>query len=582
MPGKPEESKLPIINGKEALASVEGEPISVGEFNRVMYQVHENMAAQNKGNEKTPDRIDYAGVLDRIINVHLADQEAKRIGLDRFPVVKNQVSSFSDTVLARMAIPQHFKNVRPDPVFERKVYRSLVKEYRLKSAVFNVKSLALQTRDQMQLRKALEKQKKAIDLLNTWARNEKSGEDFDKVVKEAETRGIAIANLTGYYLKADKLPANVASIVNKMKIGQTTPLISAGVNQYVLLKLMGTRYPKGNKIAMKQAMQAARALAEEGQRALFIDGVERKYITLRMKVFHWLDHIDYTAKGFDIHKLEKDNRVLAYVKGGRPITVAQLAKKIDGHFYHGVNKAKEAEVLRAKNILLTQMLQEKGLKRQAIAEGLQKSKDYRDRVADYDRTILFGVFMQAIVAPQVKVTPAELNAYYKKHIKDYSSGEQMRIRSLVFKKPQDARNAVFMLKSGNEFHWVKENAPGQEPKGGKGLVDFGDELVNVDTLPADAQKCLGGAKTGDARFYEGQGTKKGEKRFYVLYIGMEVPPAAKPFGEVKDEIQKKVYSENFKKDADKWFAKLRKAYDVKVYDAALKAVQPDEGKKQKN
>ncbi len=578
-PVKKAQKGLPIIDGREAVASVEGEPVTVGEFNRVLYQLHESLLASKKENGQTAKQIDYAGVLNRLINVHLADQEAKRIGLARFPAVKAQMAKFSDQVLAEMAIPGHFGKVEPNAAFERRVYKNLVKEYKLKSAVFKVKSFAMKTQKQIHTQKELDLQKRAADLLNNWARHVKTGEDFDRVVKEAMAKGIAIANLTGYYIKPGKLPVNVADIVAKMKVGQTSPLLAGGVDTYVLLKLIGVRYPKGNKLAMEQARQAALSLAEEGQRALFLDKVERKYITLRMGVFRWLHSINYTAKGFDIHKLEKDNRVLAYVKGGRPVTVAELAKKIDGHFYHGVNTAKESEVLNAENILLTEMLQERALKRLAISEGLQKSREYKDRVSDYDRTLLFGAFMQGVVAPQVKVSMTDLTAYYKKHINDYSAGEQMRIRSLVYKKVQDAQNAVSMLKSGDEFNWVKVNSPGQYPIGTPGLINFGDKLIYVDTLSAHVQKKLRGAKTGGVRLYEE--TAKGGKYFYVLYVEKEVPPAPKPFSEVKAGIYNKVYGSRFKKVADGWFEKLRKAYAVKIYDKTLKAAQPAAGKKQK-
>ena len=569
-------AKLPVIDGHKAMASVEGDPVTVGEFARVMAQIHGNLGDSKAGDASSAKRIDYSGVLGRLINITLAEHEAIRIGLDQIPAVKKQIHIYSDKVLAGMVLPSHFKGAKPDPIVERNLYRAMVKEYKMKSAVFAVKSAAQNTQKDILAKEEQARQKKAIDLLNTWANHESPGEDFDKVVKEAANKGIIAANLKGYYVSARALPENVARLVGQMKVGQTTPLIQGGVNTYVLLKLEGVRYPAGNKKALEQARQTALQIAEKSKRALFEDKLERKYIILHKDILRWLDKLDYTAKGFDIHKLEKDKRVLADVRGGEPVTVADVAAAIDNHFYHGLNTAKPQEVHTAKNIILSEMFAQKALIRQAEEDGLNKNKEYKAVVGDYRRTLLFALFMQTIVAPKVQVKPQDLTAYYKKHIEDYSSDERMRVRAIVFKKSQDAQAAVSKIKKGDEFDWVKTNAQGQAPKDEKGHVDFGDGTVYVNSFPADVQKTLSGAKTGDVRLYAGRGAKK---RFYALYVVKEEPAVHKPFSEVKDEIQNKVVGEKTKELADEWFSKLKKASDVQVYYKPRDAKVPDGVKK---
>ncbi len=579
--------KLPVINGKEALATVAGDPITVEEYNRILAQIHNEPSDSKEGGKQTAQRIDFAAVLDRLVNISLADHEAKNIGLDRLPAVRKQMDKNAGNVLVGMVGPKNLEDVKPDPVLERRIYMGLVKEYKIKSAVFNIKEFAEDTRHEILTQKERDDQEKAVNLLNSWATNVKPGTDFDRTVRAAIKKGLAVGNLKGIYVKPGKMPASVAAVVGGMKVGQTSPLLRDGINRFVLLKLIGVRYPAGDKKAMEQARRQALDMARTVRFNKFMGKLKKEYIKIHENVYLSMDKLDYTAKGFDIGKLEKDKRVLAEVKGGKPVTVGELAAAINKKFYHGLGTVHNSEVLKAKNFLLNTIISKRALKSEAIAEGLQNTRQYKDAVADYNKVLLFGVFMNMVVAPDVKFKPGADMAYYKKHLADYSADEMMRVRAMVFKKIQDAQNAVSMLKRGDEFHWVKANSPGQAPKGEKGLIDFGDRLVYITDLPADAQKILRGAKTGAVRLYEGAAVEKGakkkkpEKRFYALYVEKEVPPQPKPFDEVKDEMEKKMYGEKFMEVANNWFAKLRKAYDVRIYDETLRVKRPAESKKQK-
>ncbi len=577
--GKKSGKELPVINGKVAVASVNGDPITVGEFNRVLIKLHNSLKGKETGKKATAERIDYAGVLDRLINVSLAGHEAKRIGLDQLPMVKVAIKAYSDRALEKMIRPDNLQGVKPDPILERNIYRAQVEEFRIKSAVFDIKQFAEETQTDIHTQKAIDEQKRAADLLNQWAGNVKPGDSFDKVVKAAIKRGFAVGNLKGVYVKKSKMPPPVAAIVSRMRVGQTSPMLRAGVNKFVILQLLGVRYPGGDKKAMEVAKRQATAIASAERVDEYLRKLEKKYLTLNVGLIHSLDKLDYTSKSFNLYKLEEDKRVLAVVKGGEPVTVGELALAIDKKFYHGLRTASISEVLTAKNKILTGILEKRALRQQALAEGLQNARIYKDEVEDYKRTLMFGMFMDRVVAPDVKLVPGDSMAYYKKHIEDYSVDGQMRVRALVFKKEQDARNAILSLKRGDEFHWVRANAQGQLPAGQKGLVDFGDSLVYVNDFPVDAQNVLKGAKEGDARLYEGPGADGAKKLFYVLYVEKEVPPVPKPFKQVKDEIERKVYGERFEKVAGNWFAKLRKAYNVKIYDETLQMKMSDAGKK---
>ena len=97
--------KLPLIDGKETVAMVNGEPITRDEYQQEISALHaqmaeakenaDEMAAGKKADEKKPGRIDYAGLLKRMIDARLIVQEARRIGLNELPEVRDEVANYS-------------------------------------------------------------------------------------------------------------------------------------------------------------------------------------------------------------------------------------------------------------------------------------------------------------------------------------------------------------------------------------------------------------------------------------------------------------------------------------------------------
>jgi hypothetical protein len=74
---------LPRIEGKEAVATVNGEPITLDEFKRHVLSLHR----ETEGKE-TASRKESSGLLERMIDLKLIIQEGRNIGLDALPEVE--------------------------------------------------------------------------------------------------------------------------------------------------------------------------------------------------------------------------------------------------------------------------------------------------------------------------------------------------------------------------------------------------------------------------------------------------------------------------------------------------------------
>ena len=138
--------KLPLIDGKETVAMVNDEPITREEYQQEISALHaqmseekenaDQMAAGKKADEKKPGRIDYAGLLKRMIDARLIVQEAKRIGLNDLPEVREEVENYSQKALRTLLMKQAIKDVTPDERVVENLYEKAIREWKFESVLF--------------------------------------------------------------------------------------------------------------------------------------------------------------------------------------------------------------------------------------------------------------------------------------------------------------------------------------------------------------------------------------------------------------------------------------------------------------
>jgi hypothetical protein len=257
----------------------------------------------------------------------------------------------------------------------------------------------------------------------------------------------------------------------------------------------------------------------------------------------------------------KDKRVVAEIKGEKPITVGDLADYMRQQLYHGVEQAAESKRLNSRKAkTLDEMLQKRIFGKEALRLGIDRTEDYKNRVKEYENSLIFGAFVQKAVVPDVILKEEELKADYDEHIKEYAYPEMMKVVSLVFGKRDDAERAIVNLRKGTDFQWIKENAEGQVDQDEKGVLVFDGKLLTTKDLPEGVSKAVTGAKAGDFRLYESP-----EKHYYVLYVQEVIPSRPQPYAEAKEKIAEKIYNEKLTKAVEDYAGKLRALSDVKIY-----------------
>jgi parvulin-like peptidyl-prolyl isomerase len=525
-------SSIPLFSPKFAktpIAAVNDENIVVEDLLAAIGSMHEDMQEQT-----TSKRKNYSEVLNRLITMKLMVQEARNMELDQLKEVSSLVNEFEKTSLREQLLVPIVKDLKADATEVENIYREMVREWKIKSIRF----------------------KKAADA-KKMARKVKAGKSFDELVAKAVTAGLAEGSKDAAFYPAQGLDPLIARAVAVMKVGSVSPVIKVE-SGFALVSLEEVRYPD-NPEARKQAettvLNNARKTALESYR----DQLVKKYVKMNTQLFK---KIDFEAPKPGFKKLLDDKRAIAEITGENPITVAELAKTIQGRFFHGVERAiQEKKVNILKTELLEVLLQRRIFEKEARVQGIDKSDEYRDKIGRYKDSVYFGIFMEKAIRKDVKVTEAELTAYYRDHLKDFAYPEMIRMNGLAFTSQESAQAAIDKLRQGVDFKWLKETAEGQVVGGDSAtLLTFDGKPVATTSLPDDLRKALTGVHSGDFRLYP-----DAAKHYYALHITDVVPPREKPYLEVRDEIGNAVFQENLQKTFDEWAGKLREASEIKTF-----------------
>ena len=123
--------ELPIVKGKKVVASVQGELITLSEFDQQLAAMKREQAPG-----ATVDRAQELALLGRMISMVLVAQEARRMGLDQLPEVRQLVDSNARVALREELVERLVKDVKADPKEVEKIYQASVREWKVSAVLF--------------------------------------------------------------------------------------------------------------------------------------------------------------------------------------------------------------------------------------------------------------------------------------------------------------------------------------------------------------------------------------------------------------------------------------------------------------
>lgn len=526
----PKTPALPKVNGVEAVASVNGEPISLAELERQLALIH------MQAGEGTPAKQDPTALLDRLINAKLIAQEAREAGFDEDPAFRAEIEKAERGIARDMLIERQTRDLKPDPALVESAYKEMVRVHRIGSIFFSEEKSAREFESGIQ-----------------------AGRDFFELSREMRGAGKATGPDGPVERKESELLPSVAKLLTLIKPGETGPIMQSP-REWAFIHYASVSYPDN-----PEARTAAREKALESKREQKIEqyaaALRAQYATIDRKL---LDSLDYEKEG-EAAKLAQDTRAVAQIKGDAPITVAELTAGMNRRFFHGVENAvrdKKKSVNKEKQPVLEDVINRRVIPLEGRRVGLPATPEYKARLARSEEQLLFETYVQRALLPEVKVTDADLEAYYAKHQKEYTTPEMVQLEAIGFGTRAQAEDAFAKLQKGADWKWVEANAAGR--------LSAADEAAEfalpkgpivVSALPEAARKSVQGARGGDIRFYEASASGP----FFVLAVRDRRAPETPKLDAVKSNVSAKVRAEKVSKVVEDTAAALRRASDVKIY-----------------
>ena len=519
---------LPVQNGRPVVATVNQDAISLDELvAQLPAPIDRTRLQQGLG---TSEEID---LLDRLVTIKLLFHEAVAMGIADLPEIRKQVDVTSREILREVLLQRLTKDIKPDPAAVEKRFRELSIEWKTSSLLFQDEAAAKRAKAELD-----------------------RGAAFTDVAAKAVAAKTAKSDTDeAYHAKSDYLP-QIAAAVAPLKSGQTSPVIRLQAG-FVIVKVQDIRHPEN-----AQARAAAKQAVLDQQRLSALKAHD-KALRAQYAVVHAavMKSVDYEAAKPGIDALLKDKRVLVDLKGGTPITVADLTDYLRMQFFHGDDKVRQGKQMNAKKAdALDAMVGRRLLNLEAARVGIDRSTEYRDRVNGYTESLVFDTFVQKVIVPTSKMRQEEVKQYYDTHKKEYSNPPMIKARSLAFTRRPAAESAVRKLREGTDFRWLATNAEGQVGAEATDVLRLDGKPLIIDTLPPDVARALAGGRAGEVRLYEAP-----DGRVYVFAIDQIIQPEARPFDDVREEIARKLYNDKLKKNVTDYAGKLRAQAKVVTY-----------------
>jgi parvulin-like peptidyl-prolyl isomerase len=541
--GSQKVERIPLFSERHAqtaVATVNGEAITLQEFAMELARMHSNMDAAAASGGR-----DFSETLDRLIAVKLIKQEALNIGFDRTPEVRSQLENFALKAMIQQLLTDHIKDLQVDEAAVEELYRQMALEARL---------LTYRILDEADASALL------ADV--------KEGGDFKELADKLVAAGKAEGGEQPEYTRLNDLLPAVAQAVYSMQPGDVSELFRADKG-YMLFRFEDQRVYDDAEVRLAAANRLLQQEARTRQLA-YLQSLEDKYVTFDKDAEAALDFAaiiaeNPQAKGTQVFaRLAADQRPLARISDGTQtvlITVAEIAKKLEESMYHGMDRVIDAkEMDKQKQLAIWNRLVAVTGRMEARNQGIDTSSALQAKLADFEERLLFDTFMARAVVPGISVREEAVRAYYDAHLEDFSSPLMLKMKSLAFTSKTSAHEALRKLQAGSDFKWVSANAMNLASADHDDLLKIDDMLLSITTLPQDLHELVEEARQGDLFLYEGPGAL-----YSTLLVDSAYPPVAKPYQDVRQEIGRILYAEKINEALADWVGKLKDAYETENY-----------------
>ena len=240
-----------------------------------------------------------------------------------------------------------------------------------------------------------------------------------------------------------------------------------------------------------------------------------------------------------------EKNVIAKING-TVITVDELKQRL-GSFpkeYSDMLNTRENKVK-----VLNQMIDETVLLEEAKNHGYEKTDEYKAQVEAQKTRLLISFLLRDTVEKKLKVNDEDLKTYYSAHPEQFKELEQRRVRHILVKTEEEAKQVMKALKKGDDFIELarkKSVDPSAANGGDLGWFTKG-QLVPEFEAAAFALKSRDDLSE----------IVKTQFGYHIIKLVDTNVRQKLEFNEVKDQINRAVTAEKQKKEMDKYLEQLK-------------------------
>lgn len=188
--------------------------------------------------------------------------------------------------------------------------------------------------------------------------------------------------------------------------------------------------------------------------------------------------------------------------------------------------------------------------KQAKRMGLNKTKDYLDRVKKLSERLLSEMYLMKEIAPKAQ-NEADLKARYQKYLIEFKADQEVKLSHIALDTEAAAKEVISALSKGANFEKLRKEK-------GNASSESSDRYFPLSMIPEDIRKGLAPLKKNE---YTKKPIKIGEG-WHVFKIIDKRATKPRPYDEEKFLLGQMI----MKDEMDKLIVKLRKQYNVEEFN----------------
>lgn len=211
-------------------------------------------------------------------------------------------------------------------------------------------------------------------------------------------------------------------------------------------------------------------------------------------------------------------------------------------------------------LALKRALETYALYLEALKEGLDKSRSFRNRLLSFEENLAASSFEKEILT-SIKVSDREIKDYYSKHREEFKTPASAKVLIFVFPSEKEAKKSLSALNSGKS---LKESIPGYIfSTGREWTVLSNDENNPVSMLVFSSKKKFNLLNMPDGRTL-------------LIVVESRKPSTYLLLGDVYSTIKIRLKGERAKKLIEEKVSQLKRKYSAKVLPASESCFREEE------